>query len=107
MSALNLAQSLIRIKSISPNDAGCFEIIGPELTNLGFKDGFRLFNKEPKEYTFWDYQQGSWQRNKGLRIDHYLVSDSMIQDLKTIEIDKFTRDNERPSDHVPIRCVLT
>ena len=77
------------------------------LLNLGFKDGFRLFNKEPKEYTFWDYQQGSWQRNKGLRIDHYLVSDSMIQDLKTIEIDKFTRDNERPSDHVPIRCVLT
>ena len=45
------------------------------LLNLGFKDGFRLFNKEPKEYTFWDYQQGSWQRNKGLRIDHYLVSD--------------------------------
>tara|TARA_B110000977_G_scaffold101197_1_gene132635 strand:- start:605 stop:1378 length:774 start_codon:yes stop_codon:yes gene_type:complete len=77
------------------------------LINLGFKDGFRLFNKEPKEYTFWDYQQGSWQRNKGLRIDHYLVSDSMIQNLKTIEIDKFTRDNERPSDHVPIRCVLT
>ena len=77
------------------------------LLNLGFKDGFRLFNKEPKEYTFWDYQQGSWQRNKGLRIDHYLVSDSMIQDLKTIEIDKFTRENERPSDHVPIRCVLT
>ena len=42
-----------------------------------------MFNKEPKEYTFWDYQQGSLQRNKGLRIDHYLVSDSMIQDLKT------------------------
>lgn len=77
------------------------------LINLGFKDGFRLFNKKPKEYTFWDYQQGSWKKNKGLRIDHYLVSDSMIQDLKTIEIDKFTRDNERPSDHVPIRCVLT
>ena len=37
MSALNIAQSLIKIKSISPNDAGCFEIIGPELTNLGFK----------------------------------------------------------------------
>ena len=37
MSALNLAQSLIRIKSISPNDAGCFEVIEPELTTLGFK----------------------------------------------------------------------
>ena len=37
MSALNLAQSLIRIKSISPNDAGCFEVIEPELKALGFK----------------------------------------------------------------------
>ena len=37
MSALSLAQSLIRIKSISPNDAGCFEVIEPELTSLGFK----------------------------------------------------------------------
>ena len=37
MSALNLAQSLIRIKSISPNDAGCFEVIEPELASLGFK----------------------------------------------------------------------
>jgi len=77
------------------------------LLNIGFKDGFRLFNKEEKQYTFWDYQQGSWQRNKGLRIDHYLVSDNMVDSLKVIEIDKFTRDNERPSDHVPIRCVLT
>ena len=37
MSALTLAQSLIRIKSISPNDAGCFKVIEPELTTLGFK----------------------------------------------------------------------
>lgn len=77
------------------------------LMNLGFKDAFRLFNKKSNEYTFWDYQQGSWKRNKGLRIDHFLVSGAMINNLKIIEIDKFTRDNERPSDHVPIRCVLT
>ena len=77
------------------------------LLTIGFKDGFRLFNKEAKQYTFWDYQQGSWQRNKGLRIDHYLISDNMVDSLKVIEIYKFTRDNERPSDHVPIRCVLT
>ncbi|MDB9700421.1 succinyl-diaminopimelate desuccinylase [Gammaproteobacteria bacterium] len=36
MSALNLAQSLIRIKSISPNDGGCFDILEPELASLGF-----------------------------------------------------------------------
>jgi len=76
------------------------------LLNLGFKDAFRLFNKNSKEYTFWDYQKDSWKRNKGLRIDHYLVSDSMTNNLKIIEIDKFIRDNKRPSDHVPIRCVL-
>ena len=28
-----------------------------DLLNLGFKDGLRLFNQEPKQYTFWDYQQ--------------------------------------------------
>ena len=37
MSALELAQSLIRIKSISPNDEGCFEVIEPELNSLGFR----------------------------------------------------------------------
>ena len=36
MSALNLAQSLIRIKSISPNDGGCFDILELELASLGF-----------------------------------------------------------------------
>jgi len=77
------------------------------LLNLGFKDGFRLFNNLDKQYTFWDYQQGSWQRNKGLRIDHYLISNELTDSIKTIEIDKFTRDSQRPSDHVPIRCVLT
>ena len=47
MSALNLAQSLIRIKSISPNDAGCFELIEPELACLGFKvEKIRELNSE-------------------------------------------------------------
>ena len=36
-----------------------------KIINLGFKDSFRLFNNEDKQYTFWDYTQGSWQRNKG------------------------------------------
>jgi exodeoxyribonuclease III len=52
------------------------------LLTIGFKDGFRLFNKEAKQYTFWDYQQGSWQRNKGLRIDHYLISDNMLSEIR-------------------------
>ena len=37
MSALELAQSLIKIKSISPEDGGCFDLIEAELTPLGFQ----------------------------------------------------------------------
>ena len=37
MSALELAQSLIKIKSISPEDGGCFDLIEAELIPLGFQ----------------------------------------------------------------------
>ena len=37
MSALELAQSLIKIKSISPEDGGCFDLIETELIPLGFQ----------------------------------------------------------------------
>jgi exodeoxyribonuclease-3 len=77
-----------------------------KIINLGFKDSFRLFNNEDKQYTFWDYTQGSWQRNKGLRIDHFLISDKLIKNIKNVEIDKFTRGLEKPSDHAPIRITI-
>ena len=74
-----------------------------KILNLGFKDSFRLFNTEDKQYTFWDYTQGSWQRNKGLRIDHFLITDSICSKIKNVEIDRFTRGLNKPSDHSPIR----
>ena len=45
-----------------------------ELINFGFSDLYRHFNKSKQEYTFWDYFAGSWQKNYGMRIDHFLVS---------------------------------
>ena len=77
-----------------------------KILNLGLKDSFRLFNTEDKQYTFWDYTQGSWQRNKGLRIDHFLVSNEIAKKIKNVEIDKFTRGLEKPSDHAPIRITF-
>ena len=77
-----------------------------KILNLGLKDSFRLFNTEDKQYTFWDYTQGSWQRNKGLRIDHFLVSNEITKKIKNVEIDKFTRGLEKPSDHAPIRITF-
>ena len=76
------------------------------LINLGFHDVFRNFNKKEGNYTFWDYQKGSWQKNNGLRIDHILVSSSLIDNVKKVEIIKSIRSQPKPSDHVPLECVF-
>ena len=73
-----------------------------EILSLGFTDSFRQFNQNAENYTFWDYQRGAWQRNKGIRIDHILVSPQAIDRTNNVYIDKSVRDKEKPSDHVPI-----
>ena len=77
-----------------------------KILSLGFKDSLRLFNNNDKQYTFWDYTQGSWKRNKGLRIDHFLISNKILKKIKNVEIDKFTRGLEKPSDHAPIKITF-
>ena len=49
-----------------------------ELLNLGFIDTYRFKNDKKQEYTFWDYFAGSWQKNFGMRIDHFLLTNSLI-----------------------------
>ena len=77
-----------------------------ELIDLGFKDIYRQFFKDKQEYTFWDYMAGSWQRNHGMRIDHFLVSDKLLDNVKNISIDKKPRSKLKPSDHTPIELKL-
>ena len=72
------------------------------LINLGLTDAIRAVSDAPGLYTFWDYQAGAWQRNKGLRIDHLLLSPQAADHLKTAGIDKHVRGREKPSDHVPV-----
>ena len=76
------------------------------LINLGFSDIFRIFNKKKGHYTFWDYQKGSWQKNNGLRIDHILLSNDLIETVKKIEIISKIRNQTKPSDHVPVECTF-
>ncbi len=78
-----------------------------ELINLGFQDIYRYFNKDKQEYTFWDYMAGSWQKNHGLRIDHFLVSSNLLNDIKKINIDKKPRSKLKPSDHTPIELEIS
>ena len=77
-----------------------------ELINLGFKDVYRFKNKAKQEYTFWDYFAGSWQKNYGMRIDHFLLSNNLIENVKSIKINKKPRSKEKPSDHTPIELEI-
>ena len=78
-----------------------------EIINLGFNDTYRYFNETKEGYTFWDYMKGAWQKNNGMRIDHFLVSNSLIDQIKSININKDPRGREKPSDHTPIEIELT
>lgn len=72
------------------------------ILNLGFTDALRSINPTPLTYTFWDFQRGAWNRNDGIRIDHFLLSPQCADLLKDCQIDRHMRGRERPSDHVPI-----
>ena len=77
-----------------------------EMINLGFNDVYRYFNETKEGYTFWDYMRGAWQKNNGMRIDHFLVSSSLIDCIKDVKINKFPRGWQKPSDHTPIEIEL-
>ncbi len=77
-----------------------------ELINLGFKDVYRFLNKKKQEYTFWDYFAGSWQKNYGMRIDHFLLSNNLINEINSININKKPRSKTKPSDHTPIELII-
>ncbi len=78
-----------------------------ELINLGFNDVYRYFNKSKQEYTYWDYFAGSWQKNYGMRIDHFLVSNSLLKNIISININKKPRSKKKPSDHTPIELEIS
>ena len=77
-----------------------------ELINYGFKDIYRQLKKNQQEYTFWDYMSGSWAKNYGMRIDHFLVSDNLLENIKKININKKPRGKTKPSDHTPIELEI-
>jgi exodeoxyribonuclease-3 len=76
------------------------------LLDLGLHDAFRLFEQAPKSYSWWDYREFAFKRNRGLRIDHILVSSALVKQVSACLIDKAPRKNERPSDHTPVVVTL-
>jgi len=72
------------------------------LLNLGFTEAFRAQTHGPGHYSFWDYQAGAWNRDDGIRIDHFLLSPECADLLEECQIDREVRAREKPSDHVPV-----
>ena len=72
------------------------------LINLGLTEAFRTRVAGPGHYSFWDYQAGAWNRDDGIRIDHFLLSPACADMMQDCGIDKDVRGGEKPSDHVPV-----
>jgi exodeoxyribonuclease III len=73
----------------------------------GMHDAYRLFDQPEKTYSWWDYREFAFRRNRGLRIDHILVSEALKPAVQACVIDKAPRKNERPSDHAPVIVTLS
>ncbi|MCM2562410.1 exodeoxyribonuclease III [Lutimaribacter sp. EGI FJ00015] len=78
------------------------------IVNLGLTEAFRARVQSPGHYSFWDYQRGAWNRDEGIRIDHFLLSPQVADLMTDCQIDRDIRGREKPkpSDHVPVWIML-
>jgi len=76
------------------------------IVGLGLHDAVRLFDQPEKNYSWWDYRDFAFRRNRGMRIDHILITDALKARALACAVDKTPRKNERPSDHAPVVLTL-
>lgn len=77
-----------------------------QLLGLGLVDAFRLFEHPEKTFSWWDYRMLGFQKNRGLRIDHILVSEALRARVQACAVDRAPRKWEKPSDHAPVTVEL-
>lgn len=107
--------------NVAPEDRDSFDPVGLKdtihhtveerasfqaLLKLGLTDAYRLFEQPEKSYSWWDYRMLGFQKNRGLRIDHILVSDALRDKVSACTIDRTPRKNPQPSDHAPVVVTL-
>ena len=77
------------------------------LLGLGLTDAFRMFEQPEKSYSWWDYRMLGFQKNRGLRIDHILVSEALKPTVTACVVDRAPRKNPQPSDHAPVVVTMS
>lgn len=103
--------------NVTPDDRDTFDPVGlrgsihhtpqerahfQDLLELGLVDAFRLFEQPEKSFSWWDYRMLGFQKNRGLRIDHILLSSALARSCTACTIDRQPRKNKQPSDHAPV-----
>lgn len=83
---------------VQPESRALFQ----QLLAQGWTDAIRRNYPDATIYTFWDYMRNRWQRDAGLRLDHFLLSRSLVPKLKRAGVDKEVRGEEGASDHAPV-----
>ena len=73
-----------------------------ELVGQGWADALRTLHPDEPIYTFWHYSRNSFQRDAGIRIDHFLLSPPLVPRLKAANVDRTPRGGEKTSDHAPV-----
>ncbi len=77
-----------------------------EIAHLGMFDAYRLCHPDQEGFSWWDYRAGCWPANKGMRIDHLLLSPQAADLLCNCTVHKDIRAQERASDHAPVMATL-
>ncbi len=75
--------------------------LGPDL-----QDAFRLFEPNSGHWSWWDYRSGAWDRDRGWRIDHIYLNETLRELARSCFIDKQERGRIQPSDHAPVQVDL-
>jgi bifunctional non-homologous end joining protein LigD len=72
------------------------------LVNQGWTDAIRELYPTERIYTFWDYLRKAYERDAGLRLDHFLLNPVLAERLTSAGVDKEVRGWEKSSDHAPV-----
>jgi exodeoxyribonuclease III len=78
-----------------------------KLVAQGWTDAIRKLYPDETIYTFWDYFRNAFERNAGLRIDHFLLSPAVSERLTGAGVDRFVRGWDKSSDHAPVWIELS
>jgi exodeoxyribonuclease-3 len=72
----------------------------------GWTDALRKLHPDGPLWTFWDYKRDRWPRDKGMRLDHFLLSPRIAEQLTDGGVDRWVRGEENASDHAPAWILL-